>query len=362
MHIGSSGLRKPAHEIIASVANTISSQLPEGAAGYYAVQLGASEPRRQWPTSSFAAVGQYLWEAFHLCPVLLGTANENVLVSAYASAAQHPFLSFCGKTNFEELAATLLQAKMLITNDTGTMHLAAGYNIPILAIFLATAQPFDTGPYCEGSCSLEADLPCHPCSFGVACPHNLACHSSISAETVTQLAASYLTQGQWNSNNYAGARVWVAKADTAGFMRLDSISGHNEADRTQWIYLQRQCLCQFLDTPKGQVFTAHPIAPIVLSKALQQQVLSELLQLRGLLEVFEQQGNLLLMRPLPPIQEKFMATWNRVLLAFKQNPYLSALAVIWLEATQADGQELPHIIQHTKNFHTLLSLYISAIS
>ena len=49
------------------------------------------------------------------------------------------------------LAAVLRQSRLIVTNDTGTMHLAAGLGVPVLALFLATAQPWDTGPYREGS-------------------------------------------------------------------------------------------------------------------------------------------------------------------------------------------------------------------
>ena len=126
------------------------------------MQLGASEERRQWPAQYFAAVGDNLWHKRKLCPVLLGSPAERPLAEAYAQQAQGPFVDAVGKTDLTQLAALLRRSRMLFTNDTGTMHLAAGLGVSCLAIFLATAQPCDTGPYLPGCCCLEPALPCHP--------------------------------------------------------------------------------------------------------------------------------------------------------------------------------------------------------
>jgi len=99
--------------------------------GYVALQLGASEPRRQWPEEYFAHLGDLLWERLGLCPVLLGTAAEHRLVDGYAAKTSAPFIDLTGRTSLPELAAALCHADLLVTNDTGTMHLAAGLHRPV---------------------------------------------------------------------------------------------------------------------------------------------------------------------------------------------------------------------------------------
>lgn len=74
-----------------------------------------------------------------------GAAPGRTLRGQTAGAVYQP----CGANGPARSCRRAFRNGMLITNDTGTMHLAAGLNLPILAIFLATAQPWDTGPYQE---------------------------------------------------------------------------------------------------------------------------------------------------------------------------------------------------------------------
>ena len=107
------------------------------------MQLGASEKRRQWPVSHFVELGKRIWQEEGICPVLLGEASERPLADEYARLTSTPFVDVVGQTNIFELGAVLREMAMLVTNNTGTMHLAAGLGLPLLSIFLATAQPCD---------------------------------------------------------------------------------------------------------------------------------------------------------------------------------------------------------------------------
>ena len=222
--------------------------------GYVALQLGASESRRQWPVASFAALGDRLWREAGLCPVLLGSPAETSLAVEYMQVAQCPHVNAVGQTNIPQLAALLTLCRLLITNDTGTMHLAAGLKIPCLAIFLATAQPWDTGPYLPGCCCLEPAVDCHPCSYGSACPHDHACRGSIGSQGVGDLVLAWLDTGAWDTafekSSHIGrkARVWLTQKDNHGFAALRCLSGHEREDRSLWLYSQRIFWRQILDS------------------------------------------------------------------------------------------------------------------
>ncbi|MDR3073207.1 MAG: glycosyltransferase family 9 protein, partial [Deltaproteobacteria bacterium] len=238
---------------------------PDGAAGFVALQPGASAASRQWPVASFAAVGDALWEKHRLLPLLLGTKNERPLAEAYASLAAGPHHSLMGETNITELAAALSLSSLLVSNDTGTLHLASGLGLPVIGIYLATAQPWDTGPYAPGNCSLEPDLPCHPCDFGTRCAHEWACHTAIRPETVIRLALAKLSSGSWGeAANFAasgaaqGSRVWKSRVDAWGFADLASLSGHEHEGRTSWLRIQRPLYRQFFDSRDDEDFTPDP--------------------------------------------------------------------------------------------------------
>lgn len=221
------------------------------ARGFAAFQLGASQVRRMWPAAHFARVGDMLAKD-GFCPVLLGTEAELPLVEEYRACARHEFLAAAGKTDISRLAALLRRCSLLITNDTGTMHLASGLGTPVLAFFLATAQPWDTGPYLPGAVCLEPALACHPCGFGAPCGEGHACRSAIGPDGVGRLASDYLAGAGWQvpSALAAEARVWRTGVSD-GLACLESLSGHGAEERANWLAWQRVFWRQLLDHLDG---------------------------------------------------------------------------------------------------------------
>jgi hypothetical protein len=76
-----------------------------------------------------------------------------------------------GRTNLEELAAVLAGLDLLVTADTGPMHLAAALKTPVLALFFGPAYGPETGPYGPGHLIYQAAAPCAPCRENSACRH-----------------------------------------------------------------------------------------------------------------------------------------------------------------------------------------------
>lgn len=216
--------------------------------GFVAIQLGASVAMRQWPSEAFAALGQQVWKEHALMPVLVGSPNEQILATKYLETGA-PATNYVGKTSLKALAHLLCCTKILLTNDTGTMHLAAGLNIPCLAFFLGTAQPWDTGPASTNSCCLEPAIACHPCSYTTQCSHNYKCQQQIKAEHVWPLLHTWIQTGTWQSCTALNkvARVWKNLQDDTGYKNIHSLSGHESQDRTLWLRLQHHIYSQFFD-------------------------------------------------------------------------------------------------------------------
>ena len=255
-HAGSGfALREPAPEALAWADSFLAPAGDTAAGGQVAFQLGASETRRQWPAERFAALGDILWREAGIRPVLLGSPAEAPLAEAYARAAQHPFANAVGATDIPKLAALLRRSRLLVTNDTGTMHLAAGLGVRSLAFFFATAQPWDTGPYLAGCCCLEPALACHPCAFGRPCPEGERCRTLPEAGPVARLALSYLASGSWQAGLSpeicAQARVWQTGFDADGFATVYSLSGHAGEARSVWLSELRRFWRQLLDDLGG---------------------------------------------------------------------------------------------------------------
>ncbi|MDR1659378.1 MAG: glycosyltransferase family 9 protein [Desulfovibrio sp.] len=258
---GVSSLKKPSGAAFAAAEDLlrqIEKKADDTAArpqGYVGFQLGASEARRQWPVEYFADLGDRLWKAAGLCPVILGTEAERNLAGAYGARAASPFVNAVGRTDIPELAALLSRMRLLVTNDTGTMHLAAGLGVPSLAFFLATAQPWDTGPCLTGCCCLEPALSCHPCAYGGNRRCGQACLTRISPRAAESMILGYLRGGSWSEPGPAvreQARVWLTAVDEHGFAALRCLSGHDAEDRGRWLAQQRLVWRQILDDMDGR--------------------------------------------------------------------------------------------------------------
>ena len=360
-NIGDNALRPPPEHALAAARKFLRAELPPEASdcrGFVALQLGASEERRRWPVSSFVALGDILWRKGKFCPVLLGTHREAGLAEGYGLAAKHPHINMCGRTGLAELAALLCASRMLISNDTGTMHLAAGLGLPVLAVFLATAQPFDTGPYLAGSCSVEPDIACHPCPFGTSCEHEFACRSGISPDLLGDLALSRLEQGDWRMPERSGskARVWLSVVDEQGNIDMRSLSGHGESGRVSWMNVQRHFLRQFLDRDA----TVAGFAPeamtslLILPEDMFAAPVVALELARGFVDLMRQQGKVLLLKPMPLMRKRFMNTWGKVCETLGGPPLLKALAVLWEEETQAPDLHLDKVLALAEDFSRLL--------
>jgi ADP-heptose:LPS heptosyltransferase len=352
---GDASLKRPDKGLLESVNRRLGRDAPAGGRGFVALQLGASEERRRWPVASFAALGRRLWEEERLCPLLLGSPQEIPLAEDYLSRAGHPALSLCGRTSLEELAAALCSVRLLVTNDTGTMHLASGLDRPVLGIFLATAQPFDTGPYRAGSCSLEPDLPCHPCSFGRECPRDLACRQAVAPSLAADLALAFLRQGRWPLIPADGrGRVWLSLPAADGFLDLRSLSGHENGDRAQWLRLLRHILSQFLDRDGAGGFTPLDPPPSF-SPAAGRALLEDLERARALLILLRRQGRALLNQATPFLKEKFLTIWRRIHQVLGRSPWLGVLGMLWMEKIQTVGQDLPPVLEVTEQFLSLIA-------
>ncbi|OQW45667.1 MAG: hypothetical protein A4S16_00260 [Proteobacteria bacterium SG_bin6] len=104
---------------------------------YALIHPGASDPRRRWPPDRFAAVADMLARAGHAI-VLTGTANEAAVVEAVAGSMAAPAANLCGGTTLGEMAGLVAGAALVVTNDTGTAHLAEAFATPSVTIFIAS--------------------------------------------------------------------------------------------------------------------------------------------------------------------------------------------------------------------------------
>ncbi|MBI5741868.1 MAG: glycosyltransferase family 9 protein [Nitrospirae bacterium] len=158
------------------------------------IHLGASKGDKRWPSACFAKLADLIVREFGAKIVLFGSPEEAALAGEFEAGVRFETLNFVGGTNLGELSALLRRCSLLISNDTGPLHLATAVGTAVIDIFTANVHYLETGPYGEGHHVVQADLPCVPCDFHVQC-NNMICKDVIKPEAVFEVAKRALGRG-----------------------------------------------------------------------------------------------------------------------------------------------------------------------
>lgn len=156
---------------------------------------------KMWPGERFAAAGGELAERFNATVLLFGAPEERdrcELIS-HLIERQYPgtqIVNLAGWTSLLETAAAIDRCGVVLTNDSGLMHIAAARGVRVVAIFGPTVRQFGFFPPANTSTVIEHDdLPCRPCSHtGLPrCPKgHFRCMNDTSVEQVVSAARPYL--------------------------------------------------------------------------------------------------------------------------------------------------------------------------
>lgn len=151
------------------------------------IQAGASQGKRQWKPANFIKLCSILVNEYNARVVMTGTKKELEIIDLIKAGVNSPnVVVAAGKTNIPQLAALLEKSEILVTGDTGPMHISAAVGTPVVAMFLASAYGFETGPYGEGHIVLQPVIGCGPCNPNKACSRP-DCHDTMSPELIARL-------------------------------------------------------------------------------------------------------------------------------------------------------------------------------
>jgi heptosyltransferase-2 len=155
-------------------------------------------PAKRWPLDRFAGVARMLAERTGCHFVLFGGKADIPLAGELTRPLQGlTVTSLAGQTTLAELMAALALCQVVITNDTGPMHLAAALGTPVVVPFGSTS-PELTGPGLPGDPRhqlLLGEAPCAPC-FLRQCPVDFRCMQSITVERTVQATLEVLSRNR----------------------------------------------------------------------------------------------------------------------------------------------------------------------
>lgn len=138
-------------------------------------------PAKRWPDSHFIALAKEFIERYNARVVLLGAAKDRDCAAEIAAACPSAE-NKAGRTSLEEFMSELTRSKLVVCNDSGSMHLSSALGVPTVAIFGST-EPRRTGPLGPRTAVVREHVLCSPC-FLRECPLDFSCMHSLTVEKV----------------------------------------------------------------------------------------------------------------------------------------------------------------------------------
>lgn len=204
-----------------------------------AFQMGSNKPHRAWPTENFALLANQLMKDSHVEILLLGTKKERALSDRFKCLCNVPVIDLVGKTSLTDLVAVLEQSNLLVSNDTGTIHIASAVKTRTLGLFFSSAYFGETAPYGDGNIIIQAELPCSPCLEKEVC-EDLKCKDLLTVEAVKDVAKAMLEgKNDFRGFNFHNLSIYQSRFLGNGALIYIPIGSSSITDQYQIGFLSR---------------------------------------------------------------------------------------------------------------------------
>jgi ADP-heptose:LPS heptosyltransferase len=221
--------------------------------GKVGVFVGASQPDKRPDATFFAALVRELIQR-GLTPVLLGGPAEVELGAAVARGVPAPVANLCGRLGLGALAVLGQELDLLVTPDTGPMHLAAWTGLRVLNLSVGPVNAWETGPYQPGHFVLTPRMSCRGC--WTCMRPVVACQRVFDPARVAYVAGR-LARGEDRrliGAHLPGCALWRGDRDGHGLFRLVALDPTGPAPA-------REILGEFWQATFGWLFGVWTDAP-----------------------------------------------------------------------------------------------------
>jgi len=154
--------------------------------GALELPLVAINPMARWKTKlwepeRFAALADRITDELSCKVVFTGSSTDGSVIEGISKKMKRQSINLAGRTSLKQLACLFTRCAVLVTTDTGPMHIGAAMGCRVVALFGPTA-PWRTGPYGRSHEVIRTDLECSPC-FRKKC-HDMSCMKEITVDRV----------------------------------------------------------------------------------------------------------------------------------------------------------------------------------
>ena len=166
---------------------------------WIAVQAGASDVMKAWRPQHFGMTLARFSKHWDGGILFIGSPSEqdtiaHVIRTYREAGGRSSVKNAAGQTTLAQLVALLAHCKLLLTNDTGPMHLAVGVRTPVVDLSVGHVDFQETGPYGPGHWVVQPDLECAPCGFDQVCSHH-ACKERLPVDAVADVMRYVVGRG-----------------------------------------------------------------------------------------------------------------------------------------------------------------------
>jgi lipopolysaccharide heptosyltransferase II len=194
----SGGTSQPSIEISATEAERANARqllqtegLPAGAPFLVLNPGAAYGSAKRWYPDRFARAADTVAQEFGFHVVLIGSEAERAIAQEIAAQSKSKTVVLSGKTSLETLIGILAESSVMITNDSGPMHIAAALGIPTVAVFGST-DDIVTGPCGARTRIVKQAVECSPCLLR-DCPIDHRCMDRVTVDHVCRAARELLS-------------------------------------------------------------------------------------------------------------------------------------------------------------------------
>lgn len=156
-----------------------------------------TNPAKKWPLGNFLEVGRRLTSELNAKIAVIGGKEERREAESFCQR-EKKFINFSNQFNWRQLAAFLKRCYLLISNDSGPVHIASAVKTPCVVIFgrnIPAVGPKRWGPLGDGHIVLHKDPGCNPC-LDRKCSYNFKCLTAITPEEVFKATETQLKKFQ----------------------------------------------------------------------------------------------------------------------------------------------------------------------
>jgi len=169
---------EPTAEARDNVRNLLTAIDVDGDARFIGINPGGSKEEKRWPVERFAEVGDRLQAELGLPVIIFGGAADADRAQAIADGMSQPAFVVAGRASLGDTAAFLERCRLLVTGDTGPMHMAVAMAVPVVALFGPT-NPVKFGPFSTHKTVLRHEGGCAQCQR--PCLHTISVDECVEA-------------------------------------------------------------------------------------------------------------------------------------------------------------------------------------